>query len=177
MSNQAEVITKAMFFAYELYGKEANEIQIKAYVAMLGREDPEALRNAFMDHINDPIRGRWFPLVADIRAQMAGTVEQAQDEAEEACLTTWEKNNLSAIDQQTRRKNARTAARVEYGKQMRAARGRAPTPAQQIGQDTTEQARIAPTKQAPAPEPEKTGPSQAEVEGRSALKSLLEGMK
>lgn len=68
------------------YGRELTESVLTRYLELLGDVPAEIVDQAIRAHQLDPERGRFFPLVADIRAKIPGEKRLSADEAWALCL-------------------------------------------------------------------------------------------
>lgn len=68
------------------YGRELTESVLVRYLDLLDDVPAEIVDQAIRSHQLDPERGRFFPLVADIRAKVPGQAKLSADEAWAVCL-------------------------------------------------------------------------------------------
>lgn len=116
-----EELARCMAIAGEVYAKPVREEQVKAFYMILSDYPQGVIRKSFKAHMVDPEHGRWFPTPADLMRHIVGTEQQAADEAEVNCLTSWERQNLTGVEQATRRKQARAEAAVSFRSQKQEA--------------------------------------------------------
>lgn len=79
---KAQLLIDAAMF----YGKDIAQSVMNRYLDLLADVPADVIDVAIRAHQNDPDRGRFFPLVADIRAKIPGQAKLTADEAWAVCL-------------------------------------------------------------------------------------------
>ena len=106
-------IAGLLAMAGEAYDRPVTEGLTKVWVMVLGKFYRETLLAALKCHMET---SPYFPKPADLTKHFLMTEEQFLADAEANCLTNWERNNLTGVEQATRRKLARTTATVKWAR-------------------------------------------------------------